>query len=299
MGTFNLLLENLDPLAELLLQALFRSFWQGLLIAALVWLLLRVFKQASATTRHAVWLASLLIIAALPLVAIATRRDAQSQSSPVQPYRAPVGTQAAPVAVPQTTTFLPPVTLPINDLMEQRAAQRPASSAPPRLFEEYDRAAQVEQTSRVVTLAESARVARPVTLQAPPPVIKKSFGERASEWVSTGRWPLALVAAWLLASAMMMARIFHSYYSLCGLRRSLGPASGEQQDRARYLADLIGVRRRVGLFTTTRVAMPMTIGALEPIIVLPTDLARTLSPSESTRRSRLRSRATRATTARA
>jgi beta-lactamase regulating signal transducer with metallopeptidase domain/tetratricopeptide (TPR) repeat protein len=276
MGTFNLLLENLDPLAELLLQALFRSFWQGLLIAALVWLLLRVFRQASATTRHAVWLASLLIIAALPLIAIATRRDAQLQSSQVQPHRA--RPEGSPIVSPQATTPFPPVTTTITDLMEQRAAQRPASSAP-RLFEDYDRAAQVDQTSRVVSLAESARVARATPIQTPPPA-KKSYGARTSEWFSSSRWPLALVAVWLLVSAMMMARILHSYYALFRLRRALDAASGEQQDRARYLADLFGVRRRVQLFTTTRVAMPMTIGALGPIIVLPADLARTLSPSE-------------------
>ncbi len=81
MGTFNWLLENLDPLAQLLLQALFRSLWQGLLIAVLVWTLLRAARRASATTRHAVWLTSVFVIAALPFIAIATRRDAPLQSA--------------------------------------------------------------------------------------------------------------------------------------------------------------------------------------------------------------------------
>jgi hypothetical protein len=42
MRTLNLLLENLDPLAQLLLQAFFRTLWQGILIVALVWLLGRL-----------------------------------------------------------------------------------------------------------------------------------------------------------------------------------------------------------------------------------------------------------------
>ncbi|MEP7343469.1 MAG: M56 family metallopeptidase [Acidobacteriota bacterium] len=288
MSTFNLLLENLDPLSQLLLQALFRSLWQGLLITALVWLLLRVFKQASATTRHAVWLASLLIIAALPFIAIATRRDAQMQSPIVQSPKA----RSRPIALPQTTTSLPPVTASTNNLIEQRKAQPPASSAPPRvplqLYDDFDRAAQVDQPLRMVTLAESGSVARPMTIQAPPPVVKKSFGQRMSEWFTNSQWLLALpvwlpvwlIAAWLLFCAVMMARILHSYYSLRVLSRSFGATSDDQQARAQYLADLFGIRRHVRLFTTTRVAMPMTIGAFKPIIVLPLDLSHALSPTE-------------------
>ena len=66
----NLLLESLDPLARLILQALLNCLWQGLLIAALVWLLLRVIGQVSATTRHAVWLVSLVTIGLLPALAL-------------------------------------------------------------------------------------------------------------------------------------------------------------------------------------------------------------------------------------
>ncbi|MEO6725083.1 MAG: hypothetical protein ABIP14_07250, partial [Blastocatellia bacterium] len=125
MSTFNLLLENLDPLAQLLLQALLRSLWQGLLITALAWALLRVFKHASATTRHAVWLSSLLIIAALPFIAIVTRRDAQFPNAVVQLQR--IGSR--PIALPQVTTAVPPVTNLITNPIEQRTVQTSVKSA--------------------------------------------------------------------------------------------------------------------------------------------------------------------------
>ncbi len=286
MSIFNLLLENLDPLSQLLLQALFKTLWQGLLITALVWLLLRLFKQASATTRHAVWLASLLMIAALPLIAIATRRDAQlpnATASNVQPQR--IGSR--PIALPQVTTPVPPVTALMTNLIEPRTVQSSVRTARP--FGDYDRAAQVDQTSHLITLAESAKVARPTTIQAPPTIIKKSFRQRASDWFANSQWPLAqwplvMITVWLMVCAVMMARILHSYYSLRVLRRSLNAAAGEQQDRTQYLADLFGIRRQVRLFTTAQVAMPrlipMTIGAFKPIIALPSDLASALSQSE-------------------
>lgn len=276
MGTFNLLLENLDPLAQLLLQALFRSLWLGLMIAALVWLLLRVFKQASATTRHAVWLASLLIIAALPFIAIATRRDAQLQTSAVQTRHA---------VKPQVRTSLPPVTVSINNLVEQRAAQTPVKPAPPLLVTDSDRAAQIDLPARVVTLAESAKVApvasiQPTQSSQPAPVSGKSLRQRTSDWLAESRLPLVLISLWLIGVALMIARIAGSYQSLFRLRRTLAATSTEQQDRMQYLADLLGIRRRVGLFISPEVAMPMTVGAFKPMIVLPPDLARTLSPSE-------------------
>jgi beta-lactamase regulating signal transducer with metallopeptidase domain len=278
MGTFNLLLENLDPLAQLLLQAFFRSLWLGMMIAALAWLLLRVFKRASATTRHAVWLASLLIIAALPFIAIATRRDAQLQN-PIAQTNRNTGRYAA---TPQTTNSLPPVSLSINELIARRAALPPVKPAPSQFVTDTDRASQVDAASRVVTLAESAKVA-PVASAIPAssaPVIKKSLWQRASDWLAESRWPLALLSVWLIGCALMIARVAHSYFALFRLRQTLTPATEEQQGRVQYLADLFGIRRGVKLFTAVRVTMPMTAGSIRPIIVVPPDLAATLSENE-------------------
>ncbi len=69
------LIENFDSLARLLLEALLNTLWQGMLIAVLVWLLLRLVNRVSATTRHAVWLVTLLTIGALPLLAVVANRN--------------------------------------------------------------------------------------------------------------------------------------------------------------------------------------------------------------------------------
>src|SRR5262245_49298438 len=69
------MIENFDSLARLLLEALLNTLWQGMLIAVLVWLLLRLVNRLSATTRHAVWLLTLLTIGTLPLLAVIANRN--------------------------------------------------------------------------------------------------------------------------------------------------------------------------------------------------------------------------------
>lgn len=268
MSALNLLLENLDPLAQLLLQALFKTLWQGVLIAALAWTLLKIFKGASATTRHAVWLVSLLVIGVLPFVAIATKKTITNQVSAVQPVARAISIKP-PASLPQAT-------FPSSSFVE-KSLTRQAPVYSPR---NYDRSAQLDQTARIVSLAESARVA-PVSTLPPLPVAKKSFWQRAMDWLVNSPWMLALATAWLSFVLLMLSRIAGSYQALFRLRRSLNSALTEQQqERVEYLAGLFGIRRRVRLFTSERVTMPMTVGSFNPLIIVPPDLARTFSTTE-------------------
>ena len=303
MRTLNLLLENLDPLAQLLLQAFFRTLWQGILIVALVWLLLRVFKQVSATTRHAVWLASLLMIAALPFIAIATKRTVSRSTVETQNLASLRGTQSAAgtqnlaslrgtqsaagtqnlATLPGSkSTTIPPVTIPQN-VVELSPPPVQTKSDSPRIVTDYDRAATLEEIRRIVSLSESASVMPAATVQTPKPVkpvAKPSFWQRASNWFFDSRWPLALMAIWLLAAMLMFGRLAHSYYALLVMRRSMLPGDQTQQARVEQLTAQFGIRRFVLLFTSDKVTVPMTVGALKPVIVLPPNLANELSTSE-------------------
>src|SRR5215813_12469381 len=98
------LIENFDSSARMLLEALLNTLWQGMLIAALVWLLLRLTKRASATTRHAVWLVTLLTIGALPFVALMA-----NQNVPAPNLRAPVKHESARPAAQAAAQPAPPL----------------------------------------------------------------------------------------------------------------------------------------------------------------------------------------------
>src|SRR5215470_8894226 len=98
------MIENFDSLARLLLEALLNTLWQGTLIAVLVWLLLRLVKRVSATTRHAVWLVTLLTIGTLPLLAVVSKRN-DTTTDPATPVKRepprPAVRTSAPTPAPE------------------------------------------------------------------------------------------------------------------------------------------------------------------------------------------------------
>lgn len=59
---------NIELICHQLLGALFNGGYQGLLLAAIVWLGLRGMSRSNAATRHTVWFVTLLVVAALPVV---------------------------------------------------------------------------------------------------------------------------------------------------------------------------------------------------------------------------------------
>ena len=63
--------EQAPAISNLITQSLLNSLWQGTAIALLVWGCMRLLRGASATTRHAIWLATLVVIGTLPLVSTA------------------------------------------------------------------------------------------------------------------------------------------------------------------------------------------------------------------------------------
>lgn len=278
----NLLLETLDPLARLILQALLNSLWQGLLIVALVWLLLRVIGQASATTRHAVWLVSLLTIGLLPALALTFSQKSQPSSS--APAAIVSATPGKAIALPEWRSELTPLNSPVRYFGAPVVPRKDAVA--------------------IVPMASSAVVSAPMASDKPvaetrarlsePPVAGQSWaalnGGFSGRLLSlpgqfvvrflNGRAPFLLVTAWLLVCLLMCWRIARSYFFLFRLRRQLAAVSPDLSERMQRLAARFSLQRQVGLFTAAGVKMPMTIGWLHPLIVLPEDLLESLSTAE-------------------
>ena len=295
MGDTGLLVNHFETVAHSLLQALLNSFWQGMIIAALVWILLRVIKRASATTRHALWLVSLLTIGILPLITIISiRRGAAPTGSTPDPVKQEQRQEqwqeqgmaaiqpAEPVAFPES---LPP-------LVENRIARLNSSFGTGRstVSTEYNRAARIEDlpraevvdgASRVVlkTVAETGHATAVTNSKAGQRVLWEKIRSRGIDLL-TGRVSLILICLWLVACVLMIGRIVRSYLSLFKMLRRLGGVPSEQRRRVEHLAQIFGIKRRVSIFTSRKVSMPMTVGSFRPIIILPPDLARNLSAAE-------------------
>ncbi len=78
----------------------------------------------------------------------------------------------------------------------------------------------------------------------------------------------------------MSWRVARSYRAVFLLRGRLEPMPSDQRIHVKRLAGQFGIKRRVRAFTSGQIVMPMTIGALKPLIILPPDLAGELTQSE-------------------
>jgi beta-lactamase regulating signal transducer with metallopeptidase domain len=283
------MIENLDTLARLLLEALLNTLWQGMLIAVLVWLLLRLVNRLSATTRHAVWLVTLLTIGALPLLAVVANRSdpaaylatptRQEDTKPAAQSAtpAPANNQQTRPKGEETDTLSPLLwdsaiarrNAPANQAVNQAANQekiRRAIDPPPQI-----------QEQNVVASPVSPKVAKVAKVGS------QNLWERAKSMLAnafSGQAPLALVGLWLALGALMSWRVARSYRAVFRLRGRLEPALSEHNGHVKRLASLFGIKRPVRAFNSEQVVMPMTIGSLKPVIILPANLADELSQPE-------------------
>jgi beta-lactamase regulating signal transducer with metallopeptidase domain/HEAT repeat protein len=295
------MIENFDSLARLLLEALLNTLWQGTLIAVLVWLLLRLVKRVSATTRHAVWLVTLLTIGTLPLLAVVAKRN-DTTTDPATPVKRETPRPAVRIAAltPAPETNRPSDPFSFDSAiarLDAQANQGKRSTAqgaaatrqisrdinlPPQVQEPNSARRQSDDGAKAPTVEEpSTKLVAAAT--ASPEVESRTLWRRVKAFVSnvfSGQAPLALVGLWMAICALMSWRVARSYRAVFRLRGRLEPAPSEQRGHVERLASLFGIKRPVRAFTSGQVAMPMTIGSLKPLVILPTDLADDLSQSE-------------------
>ncbi|MBO0720181.1 MAG: HEAT repeat domain-containing protein [Blastocatellia bacterium] len=242
-----------DSLARTLLEALLNSFWQGLIITALVWLSFHFVRRISATTRHAVWLVCLLTIGALPaIVLLSPVRQILVQEKKASPIIAVPSSQPAAQVV---------------ERVSKGAGERVSGRARERVEARERVGERVEARERV---GESGRRG-------------KSFREWKKEWEAyffSGHLPLLLICLWLAGSLLMLARIARSYQSLVRLWSCFGFVSSDQRERVQRLAEIFGIRRSVRVFSSHLISVPMTIGTFRPVIVLPPDLMQNFTVAE-------------------
>lgn len=72
------MIEAVSSVALSISSLLFASMWEGALIAALVWIILRAFPKLSASTRYAVWLCTLAMMIAAPICTLTLSAAHQS-----------------------------------------------------------------------------------------------------------------------------------------------------------------------------------------------------------------------------
>jgi beta-lactamase regulating signal transducer with metallopeptidase domain len=236
---------------------LLNGICQGTILAAVMWVLLKLLPRMNSTTRFTVLWLTLLAVVALSTGLVSPRAPtttvAQPDSLPIATTNTPVARTFAPVEIRYSELKVAP-----NP--ESHPASIPESnreSASHRDFESALRNAASRTSSAVMEAVEH-------------PLIR----------IRSGKVPAAIEILWALLSLVMLARLADGYRALRRLKSGATPAPDRWELRLRRLCAINGLRRHTRLLISKQVAGPVSLGFLDPAILIPWAFLDTLSDSE-------------------
>jgi beta-lactamase regulating signal transducer with metallopeptidase domain len=224
---------------------LLNGIWQGALLAAAMWIALKLFPRVNPTTRFTVLWLTLLAVATLPVGPLALTGPATGLPHASRPIAT---THAA-----ATTTFVP-VELRQPELARTATSGSNSQSLP-------------EPTPALAGLVQIPSAEIPAAGHSPiqirSRVVKAAFG-----------------ILWAVLTLFLLARLGASYLLLRRLKSGATPCPKNWQVRLTGLCAMNGVRRQTKLLVSDQIAAPMSLGFFHPVILIPRSLLDTLSESE-------------------
>ena len=227
---------------------LVHSLWQFTLIAFAVVILLRLLHRSSPNLRYALSLAGMLCLAAAPVV---TYMCLPAQSSESE--------------MPATQTT---VTLPQTDLPVTTGVPAVTSTAPP--------AETIPTAASASSTMTSSDMPAPSVAAAP----------TARNWhrdleAAASRWLDELVAFWCLGVLLFSLRPLWSWIQLRRLcRTGVSPVPRSVQTALEDAARRLRIRRPVRIMQSSLATVPMVVGYLRPLVLVPLSVVSGLSPAQ-------------------
>ena len=94
-------------------------------------------------------------------------------------------------------------------------------------------------------------------------------------------WSWALVPLWFVGVVVFSTRLAVAWVGLTRLRRAtMSPVPDAVLDRAATLMRRLGIRRAVGVVQSAMVQVPLVVGWLRPVVMLPASALSGLSPAQ-------------------
>ena len=241
---------------------LLNGIFQGTILAAVMWMLLKLLPRLNSTTRFTALFLTLLGVAVLPTGLISPRVRAAGEAR-----RDPLAIAAASAPVPTSFTQ---VEIPHSELrVAAKPDSHPASIPGSRRESASDRG--VESPSFESALQNTVSRTSSTATEA---------GEHPLVVIRSLKVPAAIEILWALLSLVMLARLAGGYCELRRLKSGAMPAPDRWQSRLRRLCAGNAVRRQTRLLVSREVAGPMSLGFLDPVILIPWAFLDTLSDAE-------------------
>jgi beta-lactamase regulating signal transducer with metallopeptidase domain len=236
---------------------LLNGICQGVILAAAMWMVLRLLPRLNSTTRFTVLWLTLLAVAVLPIGLLSPRAPArEAQAKPLQTVASNGPEFPIPTVLRHSRAELrTPANL-------SRAGLSP--SATPQSAAD----AQNPNSSRVQVF--TAQCTSAVLAMFQHPLIQ----------IRSVKVLTAIEILWAFLSFIMLIRLAGGYWALRSLKSGATPAPKDWQLQLRRLCASNGVGRHPRLLVSSAAAAPMSLGFLDPAIVIPQALLETLSHAE-------------------
>src|SRR6266436_2177970 len=225
---------------------LLNGICQGTILAAVMWVLLKLLPRLNSTTRFTVLWLTLLAVVALPIGLVSPRTPSTAGA---RPDSLPIATTNMPVAATLT-----PVEIRASEL---NAAANPESH--PASIPESNRESASQRGFESALRNAASRTSSAVMRAVEHPLIH----------IRSAKVPAAIEILWVLLSLVMLARLAGGYLELKRLKSDATPAPDRWEFRLRRLCAINGVRRQTRLLISRQVAGPVSLGFLDPAILIP------------------------------
>jgi beta-lactamase regulating signal transducer with metallopeptidase domain len=273
--------NEIAQFCDRILSALCNGLYQGLILAVVVYFLLKILPRTNAATRHAVLYSTLLLTAVLPLAHFAFPSLDTGYIASAPDQAAISGEQARVIEV-----ALPPVQAEQQDSTRSEAGSDEAAI----LNDLSAAAAEVEETETVLLDQPSPIPDHAHSIRAPasrhfadlgfltPAAVLKFFGEPRLNLP----YPvsLLLIAAWVLIAVARLSALGWQLQKLKGLKKSARLAEVPHAILFLNACEEVRVRRIPRLLFSSQVETPLAIGFFHPAVLLPENLRRNTGEQE-------------------
>src|SRR5579862_5835660 len=236
---------------------LLNGICQGTILAAVMWVFLKLLPRSNSTTRFAVLWLTLLAVVALA-AGLVSPRDLTTTKA--QPDSLPIATKNSPVV----TTFAP-----VQNRHWELTSDATLDSHSASLLES-DRKSSSQPGVESELRNAASRTSSVVMDAVEHPLFR----------IPSRRVLGAIAILWAFLSLVILARLAAGYRELRKLKSSATPAPVRWELRLRRLCAINGVCRQTRLLISRQIAGPVSLGFLDPVILIPWALLDTLSDSE-------------------
>jgi len=252
----------LDAAGYQVARGLLSLMWQSSILIAAAALLAWALRRRRTSVRHAVWVAALLVVPALPVLTwIASSTGVPPAGIPVMPDYAPAQSAAEVWPGPVSAGTVEP---------SAPAALRGARDDP---------AVPVSPVAVTLPAGPAAGRAAPAVTEPPPAGLADAAGHAGASLLDYP-WALALLA-YVAGVLLMLALVLVGRWRIRGwIRRSVPVTDARVLGAFRAARHRVGLRRHVVVVAGPAVQTPMTMRAVHPVVLLPVDFAEGLSDLE-------------------